>query len=225
MFGLYRGLVPRLLEHAVGTLAGDYALSRIPLDRRIDLDPHACTVADYALFKAKEGARLCVARAVAVVASHPLHVIGLRAIVQFVGRETIYDSIPSAVMEIISRDGVPGLFAGLLPRLATEMTSILLIHTISSIVSYLVGYFQPEKNDKEGEDDLKFQLRFISTYFARYIMFPYELSCTLLVVNDCGLKATESPLMPVFDGFSGCWAYLVREKAFKRGSNIFFRTL
>eukprot|EP00118_Oscarella_pearsei_P025636 m.308503 g.308503 ORF g.308503 m.308503 type:complete len:296 (+) comp44133_c0_seq1:321-1208(+) len=226
IFGLYRGLLPRLLEHAVGTLAGDYALSRIPLNRRdIDLNPRTCHLSEYALFKVKEGGRLCLARAVAVIASHPLYIISLRSIVQFVGRETLYSSIPSALSEIVHRDGFPGLFAGLWPRLATEMVSIMLIHALSSVITYLFGYFHAEEEEKEAQNDLKFQLRFLATYIARFVMFPYELSYTLLAVNDCGLQATQPPAMPIFNGFSDCWGYLVTEQAFKRGSNIFFRTL
>jgi len=62
----------------------------------------------------------------AIVVSHPLHVMALRCMSQFVGGESQYSSwnIFQNAIEIYKAEGISGFFDGLIPRLLFDISSI-----------------------------------------------------------------------------------------------------
>lgn len=72
-----------------------------------------------------------------VILSHPFHVITVRMMAQFIGRETVYKSLTGSVIEIYKDSGVLGFFSGMVPKLIFEVACLVL----SSSTVYLLNKY------------------------------------------------------------------------------------
>lgn len=89
--------------------------------------------------------RSVVVHAAGAVISSPFHVISVRMMAQFVGRETKYSSILGSVVQIYKDEGFLGFFSGIIPRLLFDVTCVV----IASTATYLVGrHFIREKEGR-----------------------------------------------------------------------------
>lgn len=221
--------MPRLLENAISSLVSDYVLHKIRpgKNREGEIDPRTAPIQDFVVFKLKEGAERMVARSVGVIASHPFYVMGLRAIVQFVGRETMYDGMLSAISEIWCQEGIVGFFSGLIPRLTYELSAFCIAHAISSLCELLLARYggSEEEKEKENNQDSQFQVHFFANFVGTFIAYPFQLAATLMAVNNCGLQATQPPAMPVFAGSFDCLSYLRAHNMMRQGGSIFVRSV
>ena len=225
VLGLYRGLMPKLLENAVGCLVSDYVLHRIrPQRKREEVDPRTAAVSDYVVFKVKDGLERVVARSFGIIASHPFYVMCLRAIVQFVGRETMYDGILPAIREIWCQDGVMGFFSGLIPRMVYETTAFCLSYAVSSLIEFLLAQYGDNEDKETGNQLSEVQVQLFSSYVGTWIAYPFQLIAALMAVNNCGLQATQPPAIPVFTGAYDCWSYLRANHLMRRGGSILIRS-
>ncbi|KFW77383.1 Mitochondrial carrier 2, partial [Manacus vitellinus] len=83
----------------------------------------------------KETSREMVARSAATLITHPFHVITLRCMVQFIGRETKYSGTLSAFTTIYREEGILGFFAGLIPRLLGDILSLWLCNMLAYLIN------------------------------------------------------------------------------------------
>lgn len=89
--------------------------------------------------------RNVVVHAAGAVISSPFHVISIRMMAQFVGRETKYTSILGSIGQIWKDEGILGFFSGLIPRLLFDVTCVV----VASTATYLVGrHFIREKEGR-----------------------------------------------------------------------------
>lgn len=89
--------------------------------------------------------RNIVVHAAGAVISSPFHVISIRMMAQFIGRETKYDSILGSIVQIYKDEGILGFFSGLIPRLLFDVTCVI----VASTATYLVGrHFIREKEGR-----------------------------------------------------------------------------
>lgn len=89
--------------------------------------------------------RNVVIHAAGTVIASPFHVISLRMMAQFIGRETKYTSIFGSVVQIYKDEGILGFFSGLIPRLLCEVTCVV----VASTASYMIGrHFIQEKEGR-----------------------------------------------------------------------------
>lgn len=89
--------------------------------------------------------RSVVVHAAGTLISSPFHVISVRMMAQFVGRETKYSSFLGSVMQIYKDEGLLGFFSGIIPRLLFDVTCVV----IASTATYLVGrHFIREKEGR-----------------------------------------------------------------------------
>lgn len=89
--------------------------------------------------------RNVVIHAAGTVIASPFHVISLRMMAQFIGRETKYTSILGSVVQIYKDEGILGFFSGLIPRLLCEVTCVV----VASTASYMIGrHFIQEKEGR-----------------------------------------------------------------------------
>ncbi|MGH0156478.1 UNVERIFIED_CONTAM: hypothetical protein FKN15_006204 [Acipenser sinensis] len=104
--GLFKGLAPRLCAGTIGTLVHSRVIQESGNSQKEDLSSLQQVV--------NETAREMVARSCATIVTHPFHVITLRCMVQFIGRETKY-RLMSHVGEIKNcSQAVTGFFASML---------------------------------------------------------------------------------------------------------------
>lgn len=93
----------------------------------------------------KQLKRNVLVHAAGAVISSPFHVISIRMMAQFVGREVKYTSIFGSVVQIYKDEGILGFFAGLIPRLLFDVTCVV----VASTCTYLVGrHFIREKEGR-----------------------------------------------------------------------------
>lgn len=85
-----------------------------------------------------------VVHAAGIIISQPFHVMTIRMMAQFVGRETKYDSIFGSIIQIYKDEGIFGFFSGIAPRLLCDLACVFL----ASTATYLVGKHYIK--DKEG---------------------------------------------------------------------------
>lgn len=79
-----------------------------------------------------------VSRVTAIIVSHPFHVITIRMMAQFVGREAKYNGIFGSIVEIYRENGIKGFFSGLIPRILGDVISLILASTLAYAVNTYV---------------------------------------------------------------------------------------
>ncbi|VDD76491.1 unnamed protein product [Mesocestoides corti] len=82
----------------------------------------------------QETCKLTAGRCLGLIASYPLQVIMIRQIAQHVGKETLYNSILKAFVEINVNEGLPGLFRQVLLHSQVQHRKTQ-VHTLGNITS------------------------------------------------------------------------------------------
>ncbi|KAM4017070.1 mitochondrial carrier homolog 2 [Anomaloglossus baeobatrachus] len=164
----------------------------------------------------KETTQEMVARSAAAVITHPFHVITLRCMVQFIGRETKYDGVFSSIVTIYREEGILGFFAGLIPRLLGDVLSL----WICNMVAFLINKYTLE-NQAVGE--MKSYSQAVTGFLASMLTYPFVLVSNLMAVNNCGLAGGRLPYAPVYSSWTDCWSQLSKEGNTNRGNSLFFR--
>lgn len=77
-----------------------------------------------------------------IIISQPFHVISVRMMAQFIGRESIYKSIFGSIAEIYRMEGIMGFFSGLVPKILCDVACLVLT---SSTVFLLNKYVIKDK--------------------------------------------------------------------------------
>ncbi|KAI1232625.1 hypothetical protein IHE44_0006456 [Lamprotornis superbus] len=133
--GLFKGLAPRLCSSAIGTVVHSKVLQRY--QEAEQAEPGASKKEPVSSLEQvlKETSREMVARSAATLITHPFHVITLRCMVQFIGRETKYSGTLSAFATIYREEGILGFFAGLIPRLLGDILSLWLCNMLAYLIN------------------------------------------------------------------------------------------
>ncbi|BFZ09450.1 hypothetical protein BsWGS_12488 [Bradybaena similaris] len=221
LWGLYRGVLPRIVAGTLGNLVQYNIQNRIKLSQekktptetershdKIDED----FVAWLKVF-AKETSEDTLSRCCGVIVSHPFHVIMVRCMVQFIGREDKYDSIYSSIKEIFDRDGILGFFVGLIPRLIGEVIAIWL----TSFLTQVINKYMVQEKDVQSYTGAACGL--IVSQFT----YPFTLVTNIMAVNNCGLVGGQFPQMPTYSNWFDCMRSLSQEGELKRGASAFWR--
>ncbi|XP_009988603.1 PREDICTED: mitochondrial carrier homolog 2, partial [Tauraco erythrolophus] len=166
----------------------------------------------------KETSREMVARSAATLITHPFHVITLRCMVQFIGRETKYSGTLSAFTTIYREEGILGFFAGLIPRLLGDILSLWLCN----MLAYLINTYALE-NGVSTMAEMKSYSQAVTGFFASMLTYPFVLVSNLMAVNNCGLAGGLLPYAPTYSSWLDCWSQLRREGNMSRGNSLFFR--
>ncbi|KAH8345903.1 hypothetical protein KR067_008727 [Drosophila pandora] len=214
-YGCYRGLAPKLVGSVVAMVVSERVADKLGLDKPEEVkdDSDLSEEEMYVLFKStlKRDIVLTVS---GIVASHPFHVISLRMMAQFVGRESLYTSILGSVAEIWKTEGIAGFFAGIVPKLLCDVACLVL----SSSTVYILNKYVIK--DKLGR-----QYNAGFTQFAiSSLLYPLQVVSTCSVVSGSRLMAGQPPIMPVYNNWVDCWNDLQSRGELKRGSSLFWRS-
>uniref|UniRef100_A0AAY4D7C1 Mitochondrial carrier homolog 2 n=1 Tax=Denticeps clupeoides TaxID=299321 RepID=A0AAY4D7C1_9TELE len=161
-----------------------------------------------------------VARSCATIVTHPFHVITLRCMVQFIGRETKYCGVFDSVVTIYKEEGILGFFAGLIPRLLGDVLSLWICNMLAHFIN---TYAIDDSMSHTGE--IKNCSQALTGFFASMLTYPFVLVSNLMAVNDCGLAGGLPPYAPAYPTWVDCWRHLSREGNMSRGNSLFFRKL
>ncbi|XP_008631474.1 PREDICTED: mitochondrial carrier homolog 2 [Corvus brachyrhynchos] len=216
--GLFKGLAPRHCSSAIGTVVHSKVLQRY--QEAEQAEPGASKKEPVSSLEQvlKETSREMVARSAATLITHPFHVITLRCMVQFIGRETKYSGTLSAFTTIYREEGILGFFAGLIPRLLGDILSLWLCN----MLAYLINTYALE-NGVSTMTEMKSYSQAVTGFFASMLTYPFVLVSNLMAVNNCGLAGGLLPYAPTYSSWLDCWSQLHREGNMSRGNSLFFR--
>ncbi|GLV33770.1 Mitochondrial carrier homolog 1 [Carabus blaptoides fortunei] len=222
--GCYRGIVPKLCGNVVSVLACHKVLETLELTTDVNEDESGedtehtdgQEMSDEEREKEKfiKGLkRDIISRFTAIIVSHPFHVITIRMMAQFVGREMKYNGMFGSVVQIYKENGVFGFFSGLIPRLLGDILSILLANTLT----YAVNTYVVE------EAELKMYSSATLSFLASALTYPFQVVSTSMAVTNSGLMAGSPPYMPIYTSWLDCWSNLSEANQLKRGSSLLMR--
>uniref|UniRef100_A0A8C5GKV2 Mitochondrial carrier homolog 2 n=1 Tax=Gouania willdenowi TaxID=441366 RepID=A0A8C5GKV2_GOUWI len=194
--GLFKGLGPRLCAGTIGTVVHSKVLQVLGGQQNA-VDGSLQHVVN-------ETTKEMIARSCATIVTHPFHVITLRCMVQFIGRETKYSGVFDSILTVYREEGILGFFAGLIPRLLGDILSL----WICNLLAHLINTY--------AIDD---------SFFASMLTYPFVLVSNLMAVNNCGLAGGLYPYASVYPTWVDCWRHLSREGNMSRGNSLFFRKL
>ncbi|XP_075411297.1 mitochondrial carrier homolog 1 isoform X1 [Tenrec ecaudatus] len=232
--GLFRGLSPRLMSNALSTVTRGSMKKVFPPDEMEQVsnkDDMKTSLKKVVKETSYEMMMQCVSRMLA----HPLHVISMRCMVQFVGREAKYSGVLSSIGKIFKEEGLLGFFVGLIPHLLGDVVFLwgcnLLAHFINA---YLVDDSVSDTPGGLGNDQnpgsqfsqalaIRSYTKFVMGIAVSMLTYPFLLVGDLMAVNNCGLQAGLPPYSPVFKSWIHCWKYLSMQGQLFRGSSLLFR--
>uniref|UniRef100_U3IZC2 Mitochondrial carrier 1 n=1 Tax=Anas platyrhynchos platyrhynchos TaxID=8840 RepID=U3IZC2_ANAPP len=214
--GLFRGLTPRLISSTLSTVTRGNVKKAFPLE---DME-HVSNKDDMktSLRKVvKETSHEMMMQCVSRVVSHPLHVISMRCMVQFIGRECGHDGVvPHIVGDVI--------FLWCCNLLAHFINT----YAVDDNVSGTWWHLPPPQCFCLS---LQFSQASVIRSYTKFVMgiamsmltYPFLLVGDLMAVNNCGLRAGLPPYAPVFTSWIHCWRYLSAQGQLFRGSSLVFR--
>ncbi|CAK8697379.1 unnamed protein product [Clavelina lepadiformis] len=213
--GLYRGLMPRILANVTTSLSYTYVSHTLKPKE----DKDSCSSEEEPNFSevCTKTSQEMMARCAAVIISQPLHVIAIRTMAQFVGHEEIYNNIYSSVVEIYHEEGILGFFAGLAPRLASEVISIWLC----SVLTYAVNTYI--LTDTSELKDLRQYTTMAVGYLIQTIVYPLSITSTVMATNGARIQAGCPPFVPKYENWVACLRDLKKSGTSGRGSSMLFR--
>jgi mitochondrial carrier len=106
--GCYRGLAPKLVGNILSTHFSENIADKLGVAKIEDEEKDDITEEEYYKRFRAQLRRNVVVHAAGAVISSPFHVISIRMMAQFVGRETKYSSIFGSIVQIYKDEGVLG---------------------------------------------------------------------------------------------------------------------
>uniref|UniRef100_A0A672QZI5 Mitochondrial carrier homolog 2-like n=1 Tax=Sinocyclocheilus grahami TaxID=75366 RepID=A0A672QZI5_SINGR len=205
--GLFKGLAPRLCAGTIGTIVHGKVLQLNEIVFLVSAVNKATT---------KE----MIARSCATIVTHPFHVITLRCMVQFIGREAKYSGVFDSIVTIYREEGILGFFAGLIPRLLGDVFSLWICNMLAHFIN---AYAIDDSTSHTGE--IKNCSQAVTGFFASMLTYPFVLVSNLMAVNNCGLAGGLPPYAAIYPNWLHCWSHLSQEGNMSRGNSLFFRKL
>ncbi|XP_072211928.1 mitochondrial carrier homolog 1 isoform X2 [Excalfactoria chinensis] len=215
--GLFRGLTPRLISSTLSTITRGSVKKAFPLE---DME-HVSNKDDVktSLRKVvKETSHEMMMQCVSRVVSHPLHVISMRCMVQFVGREVKYSGVFSAIGRILKEEGILGFFVGLVPHILGDVIFL----WCCNLLAHFINTYAVDDNFSQASV-IRSYTKFVMGIAMSMLTYPFLLVGDLMAVNNCGLRAGLPPYAPAFTSWIHCWRYLSSQGQLFRGSSLLFR--
>uniref|UniRef100_A0A672F9Y4 Mitochondrial carrier homolog 2 n=1 Tax=Salarias fasciatus TaxID=181472 RepID=A0A672F9Y4_SALFA len=215
--GLFKGLGPRLCAGTIGTVVHSKVVQVGQSGRSGRLVRKGGTSPTLGL-EVRLTHEEMIARSCATIVTHPFHVITLRCMVQFIGRETKYSGVFDSIVTVYREEGILGFFAGLIPRLLGDVLALWICNMLAHAIN---TYAIDDSMSHTGE--LKNCSQAVTGFFASMLTYPFVLVSNLMAVNNCGLAGGLPPYASVYPTWVDCWRHLSREGNMSRGNSLFFR--
>ncbi|KAL7833642.1 hypothetical protein AOLI_G00286020 [Acnodon oligacanthus] len=218
--GLFNGLAPRLCAGTIGTIVHSRVLQKSQ-ESKFEVVGGGWKAEEGSLqHVVNETTREMIARSCATVVTHPFHVITLRCMVQFIGREAKYSGVFDSIITVYREEGFLGFFAGLVPRLLGDVLSL----WICNILAHLINTYAID-DSMSHTSEIKNCSQAVTGFLASMLTYPFVLVSNLMAVSNCGLAGGLPPYAPIYPTWLDCWSHLSREGNMSRGNSLFFRKL
>lgn len=147
---------------------------------------------------------------------HPLKVIAVRCVSQYVGGENTYDYIFPSLRHIYRTEGLPGLYSGLAPALLGTVCNI----TIHSTLWLLFEIITANISSQVGQIMVRLLSVPLLTLLPQSYAYPFFNVATHMMVNNVDLKAGSPPFATVHQGWVNCFRHLKSTNRLHWGSSI-----
>ncbi|KAM9343774.1 mitochondrial carrier homolog 1-like isoform 2-T2 [Pholidichthys leucotaenia] len=209
--GLFRGLSPRIMSSTISTVVRS-KVRQVEVRSKTD-EPQT------SLRKVvKETSHEMVIQCLSRVATHPFHVMSIRCMAQFVGREDKYGGMFSCIIKIFKEEGIAGFYIGLIPHMLGE---VLFLWCCNLLAHFINTYAIDESFGQASA--VRSYTKCVMGIAVSVLTYPFILVADLMAVNNCGLAAGLPPRTPIFKSWLHCWNHLSAEGHLLRGSSFFFR--
>ncbi|XP_031167344.1 mitochondrial carrier homolog 1 isoform X3 [Sander lucioperca] len=210
--GLFRGLSPRIVSSAISTVVRSKVKQQVELlSKRDELQTSLRKVV-------KETSHEMIIQCLSRVATHPFHVMSVRCMAQFVGREVKYGGIFSCIVKIFKEEGVAGFYVGLIPHVAGEV----LFLWFCNLLAHFINTYAVDESFTQASA-IRSYTKFVMGIAVSALTYPFMLVADIMAVNNCGLAAGLPPHSPIFKSWLQCWNHLSHKDQLFRGSSFFFR--
>ncbi|XP_035016291.1 mitochondrial carrier homolog 1 isoform X3 [Hippoglossus stenolepis] len=210
--GLFRGFSPRFITSAISTMVRSNVKQQVELlAKRDDLQTSLKKVV-------KETTHEMIIQCLSRVATHPFHVMSVRCMAQFVGREVKYSGMISCITNIFKEEGVAGFYVGLIPHMLGEV----LFLWCCNLLSHLINTYAVDDSFSQASA-VRSYTKFVMGIAVSILTYPFMLVADLMAVNNCGLAAGLPPRSPIFKSWLHCWSHLSHKGQLYRGSSFFSR--
>uniref|UniRef100_A0A3Q0REA2 Mitochondrial carrier 1 n=1 Tax=Amphilophus citrinellus TaxID=61819 RepID=A0A3Q0REA2_AMPCI len=211
--GLFRGLSPRIVSSAISTVVRSKVKQ---VSRKLGYAERVSCVFSLHCFLSQTSHEMII-QCLCRVATHPFHVMSVRCMAQFVGREGKYSGMLSCIVKIFKEEGVSGFYVGLIPHVLGEVLFLwccnLLAHFINT---YAVDESVSPSTLLRGKIILQHYFLIIKLLYTKFVMgiavnvltYPFMLVADVMAVNNCGLAAGLPPQSPIFKSWLHCWNHL-----------------
>lgn len=209
--GLFRGLSPRIVSSAISTVVRSKVKQVELLSKRGDVKNSLRKVV-------QETSHEMIIQCLSRVATHPFHVMSVRCMAQFVGREVSYSGMFRCIIKIFKEEGVSGFYVGIVPHVVGEV----LFLWCCNLLAHFINTYAVDESFSQASA-VRSYTKFVMGIAVSVLTYPFMLVADLMAVNNCGLAAGLPPHSPIFRSWLHCWNHLSHKGQLFRGSSFFFR--
>ncbi|KAK2850809.1 hypothetical protein Q5P01_007085 [Channa striata] len=210
--GLFRGLSPRIACSVISTFVRAKVKQQVEPQSKTKNQPTSLRKV------VKETTQEMIIQCLSRVAAHPFHVMSVRCMAQFVGRELKYGGPFSCIMKIFKEEGVAGFYVGLMPHVLGDV----LFLWCCNLLGHFINCYAVDENFTHAPA-VRSYTKFVMGIAMSILTYPFMLVADLMAVNNCGLAAGLPPHSPIFKSWLHCWNHLSQKGHLFRGSSFFFR--
>ncbi|XP_062397854.1 mitochondrial carrier homolog 1-like [Sardina pilchardus] len=215
--GLFRGLSPRIVSSAISTVVRSRVKQAVPAQEAESVptrDDLKTSLRKVMRETSQEMMIQCLSR----IATHPFHVISVRCMAQFVGREVKYRGLFSSIVKIFQEEGLGGFFVGLVPHVLGEVIFL----WCCNLLAHFINTYAVDDSFSQAPA-VRSYTKFVMGIAVSVLTYPFMLVADLMAVNNCGLAAGLPPHSPLFKSWLHCFNHLSQQGQLFRGSSFFFR--
>lgn len=210
--GLFRGLPPRIVASTLCTVVRSKAKQQVErLSKKDDVQTSLRKVF-------QETSQEMIIQCLSRVATHPFHVMSVRCMAQFVGREVKYGGMFSCIVKIFKEEGLAGFYVGFVPHVLGEV----LFLWCCNLLAHFINTYAVDESFSQASA-VRSYTKFVMGIAVSVLTYPFMLVADLMAVNNCGLAAGLPPHSPIFQSWIHCWDHLSQKGHLFRGSSFFFR--
>ncbi|CAL8079763.1 unnamed protein product [Orchesella dallaii] len=154
------------------------------------------------------------AKLATIVVTYPIHVVVIRSIAKFVGREyLIRPNVLGEIKAIYSDFGILGFYRGIIPKMLGETCQTLIVGALAFFVS----------NQAPGIE-VRSLLNLSFSVLVSAWTYQFNVVSTTMAVNGSCLMVGQPPIHPIrYDNWVHCWRDLSKRNILTRGSSIMCR--
>ncbi|KAK6307950.1 hypothetical protein J4Q44_G00212210 [Coregonus suidteri] len=175
--GLFRGLSPCIMSSAISTMVRSKVKQTIPADDVSNRDDLKTSLRKVVKVTSHEMVIQCLSR----IATHPFHVISVRCMAQFVGREVTYSGLFSCITKIFKEEGVGGFFVGIVPHVLGKVIFL----WCCNLLDHFINTYAVDDNFSQAPV-IRSYTKLVMGIAVSVLTYPFMLVADLMAVNNCG---------------------------------------